>query len=387
MRRVIRMLCDTLEMSPAELARTAGYAPGTVAAYLSGRRRPTRAFLLDLLDGAPRCDLTFDRLARDAGLRWTGSADPRRHDGRPFSEYLSTVRVLARMSRPRLAAELGVPVHAVTGAEHGELPQRRLLPRLTARLLAPMISTGDVVAAFPLLRPTAEDLDIQHRLREMRIFDVGDPARRDLEESLARDMAETAQRIARQQAWRIGRPDFADDVWGEGLALAIRFHDPDRGYFRAHLRARIRGLLWDLVRGSRQTGVTAVLAGHGPAVRRAESALIQQLSRFPTEREVAGHLGLPVHAVAEVHRAVAAAHPANLDDLDFLPREAAPGAYHGVHRRLRDLPGLTRELLYLHYHDGLAVPAVAVAASLPEQTVEEHLRSGVAALRAQSCVT
>ena len=92
-----------------------------------------------------------------------------------------------------------------------------------------------------------------------------DPQRRRLENSLAAELVPVAKRIAAAAAWKIHRPEYAEEVWGEGLALAILHQDPSRGLFLSYLSARIRGLVHELVRGSLQTGTATILRRPAPA--------------------------------------------------------------------------------------------------------------------------
>ncbi|MEM5780418.1 MAG: sigma factor, partial [Lawsonibacter sp.] len=85
-----------------------------------------------------------------------------------------------------------------------------------------------------------------------------------------------------------------DDIVHEGiLALldAIEKYDPAKGgLFSVYVSKRIRGMIFDLAR--EHDWVPRTIRKRSQAIDRATSELLIQLGRFPTDREVAAHLGI-----------------------------------------------------------------------------------------------
>lgn len=224
-KRYLAWACRELDMSPTEIGRLTGYSPTTINNYLLGRRCPSRRFLLDLLDKAPVADIAFQEIAPLLGVRRGECPHPRRYKRKPLHEYLAAVRVSMRRTRDQFAAKLGVTVGRVSDVEHGHIPDRDYLLRLS-RVLPPPITLDSIVATFPALRPTAYDVKLRHSLEKARLHPVADPRRQRLENALAFELVPEAKRMALNAAWRMRRPDYADEVWGEAIFLTIRRHDP-----------------------------------------------------------------------------------------------------------------------------------------------------------------
>ena len=84
-----------------------------------------------------------------------------------------------------------------------------------------------------------------------------------------------------------------DDIINEGLitmAKAVDKYDPSIGKFETYVAKRIRGMIIDLAR--QQDWVPRPVRRRAKEIERANSELYNQLGRFPTEQEVAKHLGI-----------------------------------------------------------------------------------------------
>ncbi|MDG4827501.1 sigma-70 domain-containing protein [Asanoa sp. WMMD1127] len=199
-----------------------------------------------------------------------------------------------------------------------------------------------------------------------------------------------AQGIAHSVAWRLRRPELADEIWGEGLMLAVRDHDPRRGFLPGYLKARIRGLARSIIWGRMQSGVGTVLSEYGPMVRDAEEFLLQEFGRTPSEAEVAQYLDIPTATVNEVSRALHASQAAVSDNLEFLLHHAIDISSlddmlvdddRVLVSILRQLGEEVRELLYLHYLDKRPTRDIAQATGMAESDVIFKMRWAVSCLR------
>ena len=84
-----------------------------------------------------------------------------------------------------------------------------------------------------------------------------------------------------------------DDIINEGLitmAKAVDKYDPSIGKFETYVAKRIRGMIIDLAR--QQDWVPRPVRRRAKEIERANSELYNQLGRFPTDQEVAQHLGI-----------------------------------------------------------------------------------------------
>ena len=84
-----------------------------------------------------------------------------------------------------------------------------------------------------------------------------------------------------------------DDIINEGLitmAKAVDKYDPSIGKFETYIAKRIRGMIIDLAR--QQDWVPRPVRRRAKEIERANSELYNQLGRFPTDQEVAQHLGI-----------------------------------------------------------------------------------------------
>ena len=84
-----------------------------------------------------------------------------------------------------------------------------------------------------------------------------------------------------------------DDIINEGLitmAKAVDKYDPAIGKFETYIAKRIRGMIIDLAR--QQDWVPRPVRRRAKEIERANSELYNELGRFPSEQEVARHLGI-----------------------------------------------------------------------------------------------
>ena len=84
-----------------------------------------------------------------------------------------------------------------------------------------------------------------------------------------------------------------DDIINEGLitmAKAVDKYDPSIGKFETYIAKRIRGMIIDLAR--QQDWVPRPVRRRAKEIERATSELYNQLGRFPTDQEIAQHLGI-----------------------------------------------------------------------------------------------
>jgi len=251
-KKYIEWASTELDMTSTDIARLTGYSPNTIHDYRIGRRLPSLTFLLDLIDKIPLADPEFRQVIPLLGLSRTGGTEPLKFRRRTLAAYLAAVRVTARRTRDQFAAKLGVTAKRVQDVEHGLIPDRDYLLRVARTFLPATTCVDDIVASFPVLRPTAYELKIQRNLEVIRLRPVADPLRIRLENALAIELVPLAKRVATSAAWKINRPEYADEVWGEGIALAILNQDPTRGESTErnrdhparlwHSRSRCRGL-------------------------------------------------------------------------------------------------------------------------------------------------
>ncbi|MEU7756744.1 sigma-70 domain-containing protein [Micromonospora sp. NPDC049171] len=378
-------------MSLADIARLTGYSPSAVHDYRVGRRVPSWNFLLDLIDKIPLADPDFKQIGPIIGIPRSGVAELSRFRQEPPSIFLAAVRVAVRRTRDQFAAKLGVSVQRVQDVERGLIPDRDYLLRVARTFLPSTTTVDDIIAAFPTLRPSKDELKIRSTLDRIRLYPDSDPHRRRLENALAIELKPIAEKIATSAAWKMNRPEYAEEVWGEAVALAIKYQDPRRGLFLSYLRSRIAGLLHGLVRADLQTGTRTVLQDYGSAVREAGDSLYAQLGRSPREEEIARHLDVPVHKVAEVRRANTACAHVSIDHPDFLEQQgvgieyaAGDTAASDYSRRLQAMPSEWREIIYLRFHDHLPISDIAHMTQSAESAVIETIDLALLMLRGKS---
>ena len=151
-----------------------------------------------------------------------------------------------------------------------------------------------------------------------------------------------------------------DDIVSEGiltLLSSIDKFDLDKGIkFETYVAKRIRGMVIDLAR--KQDWLPRNIRQRAKEIDAAVSHLANELGRFPTDQEVAGHLGIPTDKYQKEAARVALSNTLSLDAL----------------MDARDLEGYRFEV-------SSEDPAVQPEAVLEDQELQETLASGIAALQ------
>lgn len=108
-----------------------------------------------------------------------------------------------------------------------------------------------------------------------------------------------------------------DDIVSEGiltLMSSIDKFDPDKGIkFETYVSKRIRGMVIDLAR--KQDWLPRNIRQRAKEIDAAVSSLANELGRFPTDREVAAHLGVPTDKYQKEAARVALSNTLSLDAL------------------------------------------------------------------------
>ncbi len=108
-----------------------------------------------------------------------------------------------------------------------------------------------------------------------------------------------------------------DDIVSEGiltLLSAIDKFDPDKGIkFETYVAKRIRGMVIDLAR--KQDWLPRNIRQRAKEIDTAVSHLANELGRFPTDNEVADHLGIPTDKYQKEAARVALSNTLSLDAL------------------------------------------------------------------------
>ena len=151
-----------------------------------------------------------------------------------------------------------------------------------------------------------------------------------------------------------------DDIVSEGiftLLSALDKFDPDKGIkFETYVAKRIRGMVIDLAR--KQDWLPRNIRQRAKEIDTAVSHLANELGRFPTDHEVAGHLGIPTDKYQKEAARVALSNTLSLDAL----------------MDARDMEGYRFEV-------STEDPTVQPEAVLEDQELQEALASGAAALQ------
>ena len=151
-----------------------------------------------------------------------------------------------------------------------------------------------------------------------------------------------------------------DDIVSEGiltLLSSIDKFDPDKGIkFETYVAKRIRGMVIDLAR--KQDWLPRNIRQRAKEIDTAVSHLANELGRFPTDQEVAGHLGIPTDKYQKEAARVALSNTLSLDAL----------------MDARDMEGYRFEV-------STEDPTVQPEAVLEDQELQETLASGIAALQ------
>ena len=151
-----------------------------------------------------------------------------------------------------------------------------------------------------------------------------------------------------------------DDIVSEGiftLLSALDKFDPDKGIkFETYVAKRIRGMVIDLAR--KQDWLPRNIRQRAKEIDTAVSHLANELGRFPTDHEVAGHLGIPTDKYQKEAARVALSNTLSLDAL----------------MDARDMEGYRFEV-------STEDPTVQPEAVLEDQELQATLASGIAALQ------
>jgi DNA-directed RNA polymerase specialized sigma subunit len=243
-----------------------------------------------------------------------------------------------------------------------------------------------VIDSFPVLRPTEADQNLRARFLEFQHLAKNDPARLASENAIIEEYLPMARRIGKAVAGRYRRSDLAEEITGLGLVLAVRDHDPRRGYLPGFLWARIKGLAKEILWSGMQSGVTKVLRDYGMMVRDAEEFLLQDFGRQPTELEVAQHLDVKVDVVRDVNQALLVSDTILTEDFELLLQDVV-GMNVATHiladndnvlvARFRQLAPFEQELLFLVYYDQFPITEVARLTGLSEADISTDAKSAV----------
>lgn len=151
-----------------------------------------------------------------------------------------------------------------------------------------------------------------------------------------------------------------DDIINEGIITllgAIDKFDPDKGVkFETYVSKRIRGMVIDLAR--KQDWLPRNIRQRAKEIDCAVSHLANELGRFPTDQEVAGHLGIPTDKYQKEAARVALSNTLSLDAL----------------MDARDLEGHRFEV-------STEDPTVQPETVLEEQELQQTLAQGISSLQ------
>jgi len=151
-----------------------------------------------------------------------------------------------------------------------------------------------------------------------------------------------------------------DDIVSEGiltLLSAIDKFDPEKGIkFETYVSKRIRGMVIDLAR--KQDWLPRNIRQRAREIDTAVSSLANELGRFPTDHEVASHLGIPTDKYQKEAARVALSNTLSLDAL----------------MDARDLDGYRFEV-------STEDPTVQPETVLEDQELQQTLAQGVASLQ------
>ncbi len=151
-----------------------------------------------------------------------------------------------------------------------------------------------------------------------------------------------------------------DDIVSEGiltLLSSIDKFDPEKGIkFETYVSKRIRGMVIDLAR--KQDWLPRNIRQRAKEIDTAVSSLANELGRFPTDHEVASHLGMPTDKYQKEAARVALSNTLSLDAL----------------MDARDPEGYRFEV-------SSEDPTVQPEVMLEDQELQETLAAGVAALQ------
>ena len=151
-----------------------------------------------------------------------------------------------------------------------------------------------------------------------------------------------------------------DDIVSEGILTllnSIDKFDPDKGIkFETYVSKRIRGMVIDLAR--KQDWLPRNIRQRAKEIDAAVSSLANELGRFPTDQEVAAHLGVPTDKYQKEAARVALSNTLSLDAL----------------MDARDMEGYRFEV-------SSEDPKIQPETVLEDQELQETLAQGIASLQ------
>ena len=151
-----------------------------------------------------------------------------------------------------------------------------------------------------------------------------------------------------------------DDIVSEGILTllnSIDKFDPDKGIkFETYVAKRIRGMVIDLAR--KQDWLPRNIRQRAKEIDTAVSHLANELGRFPTDQEVAGHLGIATDKYQKEAARVALSNTLSLDAL----------------MDARDLEGY-------HFELSDQDPKLQPETVLEDRELQETLAAGISALQ------
>jgi RNA polymerase sigma factor FliA len=175
----------------------------------------------------------------------------------------------------------------------------------------------------------------------------------------------------------------------EGLVLASRSWDPDAGtQFSTWAHAKIRWSIQEFLQqldwmGRRGRDKTKRLA-------KAREQLTHSLGRAPGDAELATALGVSVGELASMTAAASQSQIPMDDSLNDMLSAAEDGPEKKLldaeknlllHKAVQSLPERTRQVLELHYFQGLAQGEVAARLEVSDATVSKEKKRGLALLQ------
>ena len=188
-----------------------------------------------------------------------------------------------------------------------------------------------------------------------------------------------------------------DDIVNEGiitLMTSLDKYDPEMGTkFETYAARRIRGMIVDLAR--QQDWLPRSVRRRAREIDQAVSSLSNQLSRFPSDQEVADHLGVSVEKYREDAAATALCSMVSLEAVFerrgegdtgvSLPVSEADSPESSIQRKelqeelaagIRTLRENERLVLSLYYERGLNMRAIAQVLDVSEPRVSQiHSRA------------
>ena len=188
-----------------------------------------------------------------------------------------------------------------------------------------------------------------------------------------------------------------------GLLDAIDKFDPERGNgFPTYARIRINGAIIDGIRNDKR--LPRSIQYKVKRINRAQDVLSAQLLRFPTEKEMAKHLGLDVTKYREILMEIGNSYVLSLDDListsdngdaplnllDSLRDENTlePSEYSErrnigemVREAVSHLPEREKIILALYYFEDLSMKEISEVLDITESRVSQLHSSAVARLK------